>query len=388
MLPAVVNGIYCDALPDSMSTENIMSREYARRIGAALDRRQEKRRVYTNACGNVFSSIGEVVADVAFPDEPSKIWRNCRFSVVENCAAAVIMGDAFLRSTETLTRFRHRLKRLATSSLKNLWRLCYMDVPRRLLSCSVDGRVASAAADTGSDIDLVSYDYARRRQWFIYELPKDTGYVVLADRSVKKVTGYVEVLLGISGAIYSKTFFVLEGLISDVLLGDSTLDEIDAFNRYKDYFVETMPGDAGGICHNINWQDTIDQRLEEILRENFPRQTAADLGQRRFNRIGLRLAPSTNNIRGKQAFPRGRCTIRTGLMRQAWNEAFARARRRLDDREVTARGQAARAMQQLDGADLREAERRDRQRREQHRQKTDRVKQEWDRFLGLASSTS
>jgi hypothetical protein len=388
MLPAVVNGIYCDTLPDSMSTENIMSREYADRIGAAIGRHQEKRRVYTNACGNSFSSIGEVVADVVFPDEPSKVWRNCRFSVVDRCAAAVIMGDPFLRLTETLTRFRHRLKKLGTASLKKFWRLCYMDIPRRLLSCSVGGKMVSAAADTGSDIDLVSYNYARRRQWLVHNLPREAGYIVLADRSMKKVTGYVKVPLRIGDALYSKTFFVLKGLVSDVLLGDSTLDELDAFNRYKDYFVETTSGDAGGICHNINWQDTIDQRLEGILRENFPRQTAAELGQSRFNRVGLRLAPSTNNIRGKQAFPRGRCTIRTGLMRQAWNEAFARARRRLDDREVTARGQAERAMQRLDGADLREAERRDRQRREQHRQKTDRVKRERDRFLGLASSTS
>ncbi|KAJ9608351.1 hypothetical protein H2200_007339 [Cladophialophora chaetospira] len=370
VLPAIMNGIACDALPDTMSTANIMTKAHAISIGAAIDPDARKRSQFTNACGTSFDALGEVVVDVTFPSEPCKIWRGCRFAVVEKCAAAVIFGDAFLRATETLTKFRSRLKKTSAYLPRKLWRICYMDAPLRQLSCAIDHRSVRANADTGSDVDLVSAEYAKSRAWRIQPLPEDTGHVILADETVRKVAGCVEVPLTVANTTISNTFYVLDGLVCDVLLGDGTLEMLDVFNRYEDHFVDTNLNVENGICHNINWQKTVDRRLEQILQDDFPSRTAAELGGARFNRIGLNLVSSEKNAR-------------------AWKEAFDRAIHLLDDREVTAQVRSQRAMvKQLKGNELEHARRQELERKEKHRRKAERIKQERNRFLGIGPSTT
>lgn len=295
MLPAFINGIACDALPDTMSSANVMTEEQAEKIGAKID--VTKRDTFTNACGRTFQSVGEAFASVAFPGEPSKVWRMCRFAVVKKCATPLIMGDDFLRMTETLTKFRHRLQKVVGRA-KKLWRVCYLDAPRRMLNCLVGGQQVMASADTGSDVDLVSLDYARKRKWQIQTLPESTGYVLLADKTVKKVEGYVDRPLQIGLASFPTRFYVLKGLMCNTLLGDPTLDRLDAFNRYASHFVETEFGDGSNICHNITWRETVDRRLEEILHGEFPTKTAAELQKSSNKWFGLK-PDSKQDVKGE-----------------------------------------------------------------------------------------
>lgn len=109
-LPINLNGKTIDAVPDTMSSENIITESYARRIGAIMDRRQASRHTFTNACGKPFQSLGETTIEVSFPDDPFKTWK-CKFAVLKRCAASLVMGDPFLRMTKTLTKFRYRLRR-------------------------------------------------------------------------------------------------------------------------------------------------------------------------------------------------------------------------------------------------------------------------------------
>ena len=106
-----------------------------------------------------------------------------------------------------------------------------MDAPRRVLNCSVDSEPVLAHADTGSDVDLVSVDYANHRDWNVVPLPLDRGFVLLADRSLTKVTGYVETQFCIRGNTQQHRFYVLDGLVCDVLIGCATLKSMDAFNQ-------------------------------------------------------------------------------------------------------------------------------------------------------------
>jgi hypothetical protein len=173
-LPINLNGKTHHALADTMASKNVMSEEHAASIGAVIDGSPGKQDTFVNAVGESFRSLGQTTMEVSFPGDPLKKIRQT-FTVVKNCAAALVMGDPFLRMTETLTKFRYRLKRVARTITQPL-RVCYMDAPHRQLSCSIDGHSVLANADTGSEIDLVSLEYAIRRGWYFENLGPDDAY--------------------------------------------------------------------------------------------------------------------------------------------------------------------------------------------------------------------
>lgn len=272
ILPINLNGKTHHALADTMASKNFMSEAHATSIGAVVVRRAGKQDTFMNAIGKLFPSLGETTMEVSFPDDPAeKMWQT--FSVVRNCAAALVMGDPFLRMTEALTKFRHRLKRVARTA-KQHWRLCYIDAPHRLLRCSLDGDAVLANADTGSDIDLVSLEYAHRRGWRLETFGLGEGYVELADGSIVKLAGYADALLDVGGnRTRGNTFYVLDGLQCDVLLGDETLYRLDAFNQHESLFVQRHVADGGHAeFHAIKWTERARDYATQILQDKLPEE--------------------------------------------------------------------------------------------------------------------
>ena len=123
VLPIMVNGQLYDAMPDTMSSANIITEAHATKLGVSIDR--SRRQTFLNACGKTFQSVGEATINVSFPDDTEGVWPNCRFAVLEHCAMPLIMGDPFLKLTETLTKFRHRLRKVASSLRKLLESMLY-----------------------------------------------------------------------------------------------------------------------------------------------------------------------------------------------------------------------------------------------------------------------
>lgn len=265
ILPINLNGKTHHALADTMASKNVISEEHAVFISAVIDRSPGKQHTFVNAVGKSFRSLGETTMEVSFPDDPSKkSWQT--FAVVKNCAATLVIGDPFLRMTETLTKFRYRLKKV-TRTIKQCWRLCYMDVSHRQLSCSIDGDSVFANADTGSEIDLVSLEYANRRSWRLEKLGPDDGYVELADGSIAKLAGYVDAWLDVGGKSSQKTFYVLDRLRCDVLLGDETLHSLDAFNQHEGLFVDRDVINGYSEFHAIKWKERVKDHVNQILED-------------------------------------------------------------------------------------------------------------------------
>ena len=255
-----------------------------------------------------------------------------------------------------------------------------MDLPRRMLDCTIDGQFVLASADTGSDVDLTSLRYARSRGWKISKLGTGTGYVLLADGTVKKISGYVDVPLSIGTITISTTLYVLDGLMCDILLGDDLLDDLDAFNRFEDNFVDVSFDDDMNVCHNINWQEAVDSHLDQILRGQFPSRTAAEIAQKRFHRKGWSLVSAEKLIQGKCGYT---CVKLIRLTVIAWQEAFTRALNCLDDREVSNQLRARHETAALSGSDLLQKQRHERERQEKHRRRAERIREECDKFLGV-----
>ncbi|KAI1160101.1 hypothetical protein F5B18DRAFT_540887 [Nemania serpens] len=266
-LPVLVGGKHIAALPDTNATCNVMTEQLAQSMGAYIKRSAAHTCVFTNAVGVQSRSVGETSLQVSFPDDPLKSWQ-CTFAVVQNCPEGLVFGDHFLRIvTETVTKFRHRLTKAVSGLARRTWRLMHMQRPRQKLGCLVDSELVFANADTGSDVDLVSLEYARFRGWDITCLPVDEGFVILSDGTIAKVLGYVDADLRVGGiATGERRFYVLDGLVADIILGDATLDELDVFNVHVRSFVDLEEVDGIEDFYMIEWVERLNKLETEVDR--------------------------------------------------------------------------------------------------------------------------
>ncbi|KPI34542.1 uncharacterized protein AB675_7414 [Cyphellophora attinorum] len=256
------DGVAVNALSDTGVGRNIMSLDHAQKCGASIDSSSEKQHTLSNAVGQEFRCIGEATVRVAFPDRLTPA-RNVVFSILEICSEPLVMGRAFLKTTSCLTRFRHRLIKVARSAAQSLSRVMHMDSSSERLSCQVSAQRVAAYADTGSDVDLVSLQYASEHMWGIIRNPGESDRVTLSDGSVHELEGYVDLPITIGAETSMRRFYVLAGLVYDVLLGAEVLDQFDIWNEHTDSLIQIEAFERNEYC-NIAWYKRFDQVEKEV----------------------------------------------------------------------------------------------------------------------------
>jgi len=94
-----------------------------------------------------------------------------------------------------------------------------------------------------------------------------------------------------------RKFYVLDGLTTDVLLGEDLLYGINAFTEHKTSFVDREGIDRSVELKGIVWLDRAEQRLARIFGGDFSGISAAlqqaDIGKRPIMR---RLFSSTDGV--------------------------------------------------------------------------------------------
>lgn len=307
-LPLVINGIERYALPDTGLTENAITEDYAMSIGAVIKPASLKHS-FVNARSQPFESVGVTNLVVSLPESSSKNpevrkWT-CSFAVVKELAAPLVMGSHFLRMTGALTSLAHLLVKKSMSvfhdpllELKKVWRFMHMNLPTQELACYLDDNIVFAALDSGSDIDVVSLDYARSRKWRIRPLPDDEGYVLLANNELVKLKGYVKTAFEIPGRRpRTKRFYVLDGLMCDAVLGDPTLEALDVFNTAGSSIIESSTSEDMNAFHMIQWVEKIDeigQDAERILSDASAKMTSSERKKKwKFN---FRTSPEKRSL--------------------------------------------------------------------------------------------
>jgi hypothetical protein len=275
-LPLQINGITTFGLPDTALRGNAMTEEWALHIGAEV-KYSPFEHSFVNAKGQSFESIGTTQLVVSIPgslphNTPDRKWT-CSFAVVKQLAAPLVLGAAFLRKTETLTTFAHLLVKKTLSVVKEhlngvkaSWRFMHMDLRTQKLDCFLDNGEAFVSLDTGSDIDVVSLDYANSRGWEIRPLPEDEAYVLLANDELAKLAGYIETTLMIQGRGIFKKLFVLDGLVCDAVLGDPTIEALNIFDEFKASIIDVIEPEGTDAFRMIQWIEKIDEIQNELER--------------------------------------------------------------------------------------------------------------------------
>ena len=233
----LIDGTTITAGYDTGAEGNIISEDIVRKQGLQVDAVERGQGIFQLANGNRVSSIGRVTTWCAFARDPA-VRMQCSFYVWKQLAGpGMIMGRAFLEATKTLSSFRHRLQaRTSEFRMPMLREITSQtnEYSTRLL-CSIDGYRIHVNPDTGSDIDVMSLRFARTSKYAIDTTIRKT--VQLGDGTVVETVGQVRDLsVSLGHKTYYKTFDILPRLASDIILGETTLEELNAYTDYEHCF--------------------------------------------------------------------------------------------------------------------------------------------------------
>jgi hypothetical protein len=228
--------------PDNQSAYDIMSHDYAKRnhfeiISSTKGKLQTAR-------GAMVNTLGTVSRPIRFAKESETYMRE--FHVLPKCVHDIILGSHFLRLTQTFTKFRHRIVN-KLRGLSSRRRVCFTGSSQQMLAGWANSQSALALPDTGSDICLVSAQYARERGYRVDTDPRHRQLLEFVDGSTAETLGRVE---GFQWEfdksdiqLHNPEIHVLEGLQTDLLLGYDFLMHTDAFSTHEELFVDIEPHD-------------------------------------------------------------------------------------------------------------------------------------------------
>lgn len=266
-LPMIIHKSTIFSRPDSGSEENIMLLDLALSLGLQIDRAPEVQKEFRVANGKTVKALGRTTVYCCFAKDRT-VNLCCFFYVFQHLVSPLIMGMAFLDQTETLAKYRHRLEPRNISPTSP-FQLCSLGYPRRRLYCLADSEPEFANADTGSEMNLMSLAYVRKRGFAVNEVDMLHSTIEFADGSLSSLQGKVEVEIRIgdeSSAGHRMEFYVLDGLTCDVLVGEDFLNFTAAFESYSNaFFIDD--DDDDGICevNQIVWFNVLELGLARVF---------------------------------------------------------------------------------------------------------------------------
>ncbi|KAH6889367.1 hypothetical protein B0T10DRAFT_487861 [Thelonectria olida] len=239
--------------PDSGSDENIVSLETVHKLEIEMEKSKAEPRKFCLANGKVVEAIGQVPMRFSFVAgssrssvEPS--FFDCVFQVFASLAVPAIIGMEFLHMTETLSKHTDRLVEEYVSGMQSL-RVSSIGTPKRNVICRLGTHIGCATADTGSDLDLISPDFAKSRAFEVHPAYERLEF---ADGSTGWTSGMISSSLSIGniddargfqrrGWSIPRSLYVLENLNADIILGQDTIKELDIFRLHAESFIPSMP---------------------------------------------------------------------------------------------------------------------------------------------------
>lgn len=238
------------ACPDSGSDDNIISENFTKVLGLRIEQLVDKTKHFSLANGKTIDAVGQVSAQFSFAlgSSPNGSLQECVFYVFSSLAVSVIMGMEFLQQTETLTKHTDRMIEQLVPSMQAL-RVNSIGKPKQNLICRLGTYTGLASPDTGSDLDLVSPDFARSRAFNILPAQETLQF---ADCTIGYTSGVIHAAFSVGqlddcqgfipkGGALVLEFHVLDNLTTDILLGQETIEALDIFNEHADSMIPSIP---------------------------------------------------------------------------------------------------------------------------------------------------
>lgn len=245
-LPMVIQGSKIGAQHDTGAERgNFIAHDLACKLKLQIRTGKSDCKTFSMANGKVVRAIGRARALCAFAKEPCSRMK-CWFYVFKDLASPLIMGAQFLKTTETMSKHVDRLEDCASlgSTIPKVNLIGSTEQSKRRLAAFIDGRYTHVNADSGSHLDLMSPTYVKMHGYKIDRRTECRKRVRLADNTVAQTIGQTSATITLQdGSSYSKLFDILPQLTSEVLLGETTLEEIGAFTAHENSFVDVFAGE-------------------------------------------------------------------------------------------------------------------------------------------------
>ena len=192
-LEGSINGKSVCTNPDTGAQANLIALSMAESIGLHIsDGGSESQVSFRMANGSMINSIGRVTAQWCFKNGGSESYE-ISFYVFADCSFDVVIGDPFLRATQTLSNYTNRLSWIPRPRWAlSVRRVNLVGYPSQLMKGKLSGEEVFALADTGAEGgNLVSYEYAKRRGWLIDSLFGEGNLLQFPDGSHSRTEGQV-----------------------------------------------------------------------------------------------------------------------------------------------------------------------------------------------------
>ncbi|CZR67957.1 uncharacterized protein PAC_17856 [Phialocephala subalpina] len=258
-----INGISVTALPDYGSAVNAVSQDFAEQHRMKIEATGTERIGLLG--GHIAESIGRVAGHFKFQGESQAYHRE--FHVLRKSAYDMVLGKKFLDETKTLIKFCHRIIERVRPCVQKGSRLFLLDeCPKDHIRSSVNGSEASAFPDTGSELMLISGDFARRNNFEVHRARKYRREVQLINGSTIRTDGmvldaelqfdappvlskeldynqYLGFAAGLSSVVgngakstFICDFHVIEDLPCDIVLSNEFIFQNQVFSRFGGLF--------------------------------------------------------------------------------------------------------------------------------------------------------
>ncbi len=268
-LPMIIGGKEIKAQHDSGAEGgNFMDCDLAFKLNLRLRNEKGDCKRFSMGNGKIVKALGRVRAVCAFAKEAQTKMR-CWFYVFDELASPLIMGSQFLEKTKTLSDHVHRLEdRIPNPGILPMVNLIgSTQHAKRRFTAHIDHRYTLINADSGSDLDLMSSTYVRAHGYQLDRRWRCRKRVRFADNTIAETIGQVKATLTLEdGSIYPKTFDVLPNLTSEVLLGQFTLEEINAFTFHRNSFVDVFAGERHSELSVLGYLGKVNEFLACNLR--------------------------------------------------------------------------------------------------------------------------
>ncbi|KAF5005889.1 hypothetical protein FDECE_7702 [Fusarium decemcellulare] len=235
ILPAIVGTRPVDALADTGAQCNCISQQLAHKAGLVPENDTAKSIQLPN--GNQVLSPGAVKVTVSILGQDERYELGCW--IIPGCKNDLVLSGSFLSITGTLPTLKTQIRRQARTAT-NRRRVNFLDNARHRLRGSLNSLPVLALPDTGSDVMLVSSQYARDNNLDIDPGLEHRCGLEFADGSTALTAGIVRDVtwtFGDSGHSIRCDFYVLDGLSVDVVLSAEFIFKLKVFSSYRRFMV-------------------------------------------------------------------------------------------------------------------------------------------------------
>jgi hypothetical protein len=152
---AHINDKLVRVLPDYGSDVNLISADYVR-----LEKLLVKNKITDTIQlpdGRLVETSGTVDLSFSFASESRS--STATFTILPRCVHDLILCGSFLRQTQTMTTFKHRIQHSLVPAQAPI-RVCLNGVPQECIAGSINGRFTLACPDTGSEVNVIRRDEA------------------------------------------------------------------------------------------------------------------------------------------------------------------------------------------------------------------------------------